>query len=374
MSEHYDVIIVGGGYAGLCCGLKLKGKRVLILEARKEIARKNRGCQCSLYPIGESFDFEGDDIYFQKNKIKVPGAVVARIKKMEVVSGEHKLLTTLENIMPIIDEAIIKGTIENLCREAGVDIITGSKVRTVETDGQRVRVYAGNNNYDANYLLGADGANSLVMRYLPLKRKKIGSLLELEVEADSMDLPDDVFYAEIKKVMVGIYAQPYYKGYMLGVFQGLGVDGTRIDIKKYLEESLKKLNVKGVTRTYGCSIPVHLSASSSYYKNVIMAGDAVGSFSMITITGAMMAGLLAGEAILEKMEGDDNAFQEYDKKWRRILKQGSMDGMKYLFPLLKRLNEKRMGRLLGALEGADLGFVGKGYYLKRIPGIVRAFF
>jgi flavin-dependent dehydrogenase len=374
MSEYYDVIIVGGGYAGLCCGLKLKGKRVLIVEARKEIARKNRGCQCSLYPIGESFDFEGDDINFQNNKIKVPAGVVARIKRTEVVSGNHKIVATLEDIMPIIDEAIIKGTIENLCREAGVDIITGARVSSVEIDDQRVRVYAGNKKYDANYLLGADGANSMVMRYLPLKRKKIGSLLEMEVEADSMDLPDNGFYAEIKKMMVGIYAQPYYKGYMLGVFQGMGVDGTRIDIKEYLEESLKKLNVKGVTRTYGSSIPIHLSASSSYYKNVIMAGDAVGSFSMITITGAMMAGLLAGEAILKKMEGDSNAFQEYDKKWRKIMKQGSMDGMKYLFPLLKRLNEKRMGRLLGALEGSDLGSVGKGYYLKRIPGIMGAFF
>ena len=56
------------------------------------------------------------------------------------------------------------------------------------------------------------------------------------------------------------------------------------------------------------------------------------------------------------------------------MQQGSMDGIKYIFFLLRRLNEKRLGRLFKALEGSDLGFVGKGYYLKRIPGIIRAFF
>jgi hypothetical protein len=33
-----------------------------------------------------------------------------------------------------------------------------------------------------------------------------------------------------------------------------------------------------------------------------------------------------------------------------------------------------MGRLIKALGGSDLGSVGKDYYLRRIPGIIRAFF
>jgi len=152
------------------------------------------------------------------------------------------------------------------------------------------------------------------------------------------------------------------------------MDDKRIDLKKYLEESIKKMKVEGITRRYGCAIPLHLSASSSYYKNIVMAGDTVSSFSMTTITGAMMMGLLAGEAVLKKMEGAASAFEEYDKKWRKVLQQGSMDGIRYFFFLLRRLNEKRMDRLIGVLEGSDLGSVGKGYYLKRIPGIIRAFF
>ena len=362
---------MGGGYAGLCCGLKLKGRKVLILEARNEIGKKHRGCQCALYPFGENFDLERNDINFHNNKLRIPNAIRGSLLKMELISCGRKIVSTFKNPVPLIDEGKIKGTIEDLCREAGVDIITGAKVRSIETDGEKVRVCA-DENYDAKYLVGADGAQSRIVQYLPLKRRKIGSFLELEIEAEHMNIPDGGMYGEMKGIKVGLYAQPYGDGYMLGVFQGLGMKDKRVDLKKYLEESINKFKVKGITCRYGCSMPIHLSASSSYYKNIIMAGDTVASFSMVTIAGAMMMGLLAGEAVIKKIGGDANAFVEYDKKWRKVLQQGSMDSMRYFFFLLRRLNEGRMGRLFKVLEGPDLGFVSKGYIVKKIPGIIRA--
>ena len=298
---------------------------------------------------------------------------MAELSHLEFASGRHKLSSTLSNPMPIIDEEKIKGALANMCTENRIELGTGTTVKSVETDGQRVCISA-DKQYEADYLVGADGAHSLVMRQLPLQRKKIGSFIEMEVEAERMTIPHNGFYAELRSMLIGLYAQPYGKGYMLGVFQGLGPNSTRIDLKGYLEESLHKLNGGGITRRYGCSIPIYLSASSSYYKNIIMAGDSVASFSMITITGAMLAGLLAGEALLKHMEGVTGAFEEYDKKWRRALQQQGMDRMRSCFFLLKRLNEKRLPRLVKALEGSDLASVGKGYYIKRIPGIVRAFF
>jgi flavin-dependent dehydrogenase len=372
MSEHYDVIIAGGGFAGLCCAFNLKGKKVLVLETRKEIGRKHRGSQSSLYPYGERYEVDGNDIYFHKNKIRAHNAFMGRLTHMEFAAGEQKLIANAKNPSIVVDEGKIKGALEHRCREAGVDIITGAKVRSVETDGEHVSVYT-EKKYDAQYLVGADGAHSQVIRHLPIKRRKIGSFAELEIEAECMDIPDEGFYAEFKNVTIGFYAQVYGDGYMLGAFQGLGMNGNRIDLKKYMDQAMQKMNVRGVTRQYGCFIPICLSAPSSYYKNILMAGDSVTSFSMATITGAMLMGLLAAEAILKKAQGVVNAFEEYDTKWRRDLQQASLDRMKYFFFLLRRLNEKRMGRLFKTLGGSDLASVGKGYYLKRIPGILRAF-
>jgi flavin-dependent dehydrogenase len=372
VSNRYDVIIVGGGYAGLCCALKLKGKRVLVLESRKEIGKKHRGSQSSLYPSAGSYDLEGNDIFFHRNDIRVANAVMARLTHLEFESGGHKLFSAPRSPVPIVDEGRIKGTIEGLCREAGVEIVTGARVRVVETDGKRASVYT-DKKYDADYLVGADGAHSIVMRRLPLKRRRIGTLVELELEAGSMDVPGGGFYAEMRNVTTGLYAQPYGEEYMLGVFQGMGMNGERVDLKRYLEESIKKLKVKNITRRYAYSMPVNLSAPCSYYKNVAVAGDAVSSFSMATIRGAMVAGLLAGEAVLKSMEGYPHAFGEYDKEWREALGQKNLDNTRYFFFLLRRLNEKRMARLFKTLAGSDLRSVGKGYYVRRIPGIVRAF-
>jgi flavin-dependent dehydrogenase len=373
MSELYDVIVSGGGYAGLCCALRLKNRKVLLLESRREIGRKHRGCQCGLYAFGETFDLKGTDLHFHNNNFTVRDAIVAKLSRVELVSGGRRLVVSIENPMALIDEGKMKGAMENMCRDAGVEIVTGAPVTSVETDGQKVSVFAGKK-YDGRFLVGADGARSRVVQKLPIKRRQMGSLRELEVEAKRANVPEESMYGEMRNVKVGFYAQPYDKGYLLGAFQALGMKEKPIDLKAYMREIFDKLKVEGVTRQYGCSMPLYWSASSSYHENVVLAGDAVSSCSVTTIAGAMMMGLLAGEAVEKKMEGHEDAFKDYDKKWRKVLQQGSMDGMRYIFFLLKRLNEKRMARLFGALEGKDLGLVGAGYYLKRIPGIVRAFF
>jgi hypothetical protein len=49
----------------------------------------------------------------------------------------------------------------------------------------------------------------------------------------------------------------------------------------------------------------------------------------------MMMGQMAGEALRRKMEGVENAFKDYDKKWRKVLPQGNIDSMRYCFFILR---------------------------------------
>lgn len=52
-----------------------------------------------------------------------------------------------------------------------------------------------------------------------------------------------------------------------------------------------------------------------------------------------------------------------------LLTNEVVDRMSHLFFLFRRLNEERMGRLFAVFQGCDLVQEGRGYYVKKYPGL-----
>lgn len=155
MKSEYDVIIIGAGPAGLSCARELQssGKTVLILEKNKEIGPKvcAGGLTTKIESLGLFLNIA--DILFSSIKINVPA-------KTKIVSNNEPFVATINR------SKLGNILLEKLSGE--IEVKTDLEVNKIdenfiEANGQKIKY---------KYLVGADGSNSMVRRFLGLENRK----------------------------------------------------------------------------------------------------------------------------------------------------------------------------------------------------------
>ncbi len=161
----YDVIIAGAGAAGLFCAFHAgrRGRRVLVLEHNQEPGRKiliSGGGRCNFTNRDTRPEcFLSENPHFAKSALARyrPADFVALVERHGIAWHEKTLgqLFCDQSARQIVD------MLTEECRDAGVEISCGERIRGVTRDGDGYAVETGRARYTAASLVIATGGPSI---------------------------------------------------------------------------------------------------------------------------------------------------------------------------------------------------------------------
>jgi flavin-dependent dehydrogenase len=285
-----EVVIAGGGFAGLACAhaLAKQGIPVVVLERKKAAGV---GMHTTGIIVKECADeFEVPD--HLTRKVTDVRLYAPSLRHVDLQSSDYFFLTTdTPGLMRYLSDEAVK---------AGAVILYDTAYESAVATGERINV--NNGSFSTRFLIGADGPRSKVADHFALGQITI-FLLGAEAEYTGLNLGDaNSFYCFLDQKLAF--------GYLGWVIPGVGVTqiGTaqrmprRPDIDAFVErmKPLFDFSNASVAARRGGLIPVGGLVRPFARDNVILLGDSAGIVSPLTAGGihtALHYGKVLGETI-----------------------------------------------------------------------------
>lgn len=309
MKHHepeYDVIIVGSGPSGSTAARELarRGAAVLLLDqAPFPRAKPCGGC------LSLKMDTILDHGYHDVVERTVYGATFT-------ADGAETLhLRSTEPIAYMVTRERFDHLLAREARREGARFIDGCRVLDAQETEEGVLIRTTNREYEARYLVGADGANGVVGRrrgLAPDRRLAVCLEGEVTLAPDASSVVDDEVRIEFGAIPFG-YGWVFPKGDHLSV----GVGGLREKIgnpRVFYDEFLADQDLLDAIegeRRRGWIIPVYDGQRPLASRRTLLVGDAaslVDPFLGEGIYHAVRSGQLAADALAKALETGDPEF------------------------------------------------------------------
>jgi flavin-dependent dehydrogenase len=334
-----DIAIVGGGPAGALCGERLasRGFQVTIFDERLAWEK----------PCGGGLTHKAIEAYPFLLDGPQPKKIV---RTAELISGAgHRARFEMSHPIVIYARKVLNGLLLDRAVTAGCRV-ERSRVTGVDTAGARVRLTAGGEQRESDFVVLAAGARN----HLLPETTALGAL-DLEVTLGYfVPIEEDIIKVKFLKEFEGyLWSFPRADHLSVGICAKLGQNPTP-QLRAYLDEFVRDENI----RTQGASFFSHVLPSPEAAtlrgrrivgRNWAMAGDAAACVDPVTGEGlyyALRSGDLLAQALMDgqaqtypaRMRAAFSADLEFAANIARRLFRGSFLGGAVTTRMVQLLN------------------------------------
>jgi geranylgeranyl reductase family protein len=348
-----DVLIVGAGPAGATAARTLAtgGARVRLLDRSRFPRNKPCGGGITARALRR----------FPYLESALDGIATHRVARLylEGPSGRGVVLTSPAPAVLLVRRTEFDAALVRLATDAGADLVEGAWVSRVHEGDDLVRVTTRDGReFEAGYLVAADGVNGVVTRRLGLHDGWAASSLALDMMEETPNerlrtLSPDTLWVSYGAAGTSGYGYIFPKRDHINV--GIGclldhfrehVDRQPYEMQQHFVSELRRRRIVDGTSSRSDFTPYHIPVggpiAQTWRGRALVAGDAggfVNAYSAEGIYYAMVSGELSGRAILDDATFDDprrgtTAGPRYESAWRDEIGGELRDSVliqKYLF-------------------------------------------
>ena len=320
--NKFDIIVVGGGPGGLTSAYQLNKYGFNVLLVDKNTFPRSKLCAGLLTKktrklLNDIFSVRTEDL--EKNKIVDFCSDYYQIYFKDKFIYENEM----KDAFYYVDRRVYDNYLFNLVKNSGVKIKEDTEVVNIDLFNSKISTKNAEI-YEADYIIGADGANSVIRKNIIAKRdninlkkfkKNMAVSLEAIVPRSEVKLDFDhprLYYGILNWGYGWIF--PRQDSLVIGI---AGLKKNNNNFKDIFFKFLDIIDVENKNIKYsGWQLPYGNFLKEPFYNNTLLIGDAAGLVEPFTGEGiyyAHYSGVLAAKAVNKAENYNRNLISSYKK-------------------------------------------------------------